>query len=522
MEQGEGLSTSRDAALITMSLDTNTGDYVWENDFELESLGFTYVSTTFDRFYTSLAMSDDGLTLVVGDGDRGFNSMGDLDFVERRAFPTGVVGNGVDKTGNVIVLRYTLSAWDVQTVLYPPTVYQGQQFGASVAICDGTIVVGVPRGPSIVTDTQQLVTPESAFGHAVAFAFDNETSSWALEAMLGITETNSFTDLPRIGESVACVDGHAIVGVPRRHGEGGSLEEAGSYLIYGRATGGVWSAVAEVYAAELEAGAQFGKLINVDRETKRLFVTAPGANSNTGEVFVFGPTPTPAPTPAPTVAIPMPTPLPPGETTTGTAPVTTTARADDPRASKSGQGEGDGSLMTTIVGVVGGLLACLAVLAVIVVVRRRRRRATQLRGTGGGATSTELTATGNAGGAGGSTSRSRSRSRSHHKASTAAPAASNYSSIAAIRDGPLTYANGDLNGAVEASGDYSTLELARDDSGQAYAPVPVAGGQAYAPVPVAGGQAYTPVPPAGLSYGNVEVGPSDSDSNYRPIDGYTT
>jgi hypothetical protein len=323
-----------EAALVTFDLNESSGLYEWKTDFELNSFGWHYVDSSNVEVYTSLAISDDGRTIALGDGQRGVRESYYVDFVKARKFPS-YVANTMSSIGRVIVLRNDLATWSFQGMLYPPSVYGGQRFGDAVAICDGVIVVGVPGGPTIDMASQDILDPYTEYGHAVAFGYNEVTESWDMESMLGVSSTDTFVSNPFIGSTVACHEGYAMVGAPNRQGTMGTVDDAGSVFVYRRAVGGDWTFDSELFAETPEEFAQFGTTLTVDRETNRLFASSPGGNGGAGLVHVFGPAPTPAPSPAPTTSptpqpTASPTPLPTAVPTVSPTPQPTTSPTSAP------------------------------------------------------------------------------------------------------------------------------------------------------------------------------------------------
>jgi hypothetical protein len=152
----EGSTTK--CTLVTFSLNTTSGLYEWDNEFTLNSFGDDSEYMSGDGLIDTLVFSDDGKTLVVGDGDRSFARADELDFVQDRKLPVADPSTTLPQVGRVIILRREVSTWAVHSILNPPAVYAYQQFGSSVDICGGTIIVGAPNGTGIGTDTQAPLT----------------------------------------------------------------------------------------------------------------------------------------------------------------------------------------------------------------------------------------------------------------------------------------------------------------------------------------------------------------------------
>jgi hypothetical protein len=378
-------------SLVTFSLNATSGLYEWDNEFTLNSFADDTNYVAVGGIFDSLAFSDDGQTLVVGDGHRSFAKTDELAFVQQRTFPSYTPSTSLLQVGRAIVLQRDVSTWAVHSILYPPGVYSYLQFGHSVDICGGTIIVGAPYARSVdnketqtglAADYQTVNADDVPYGYATVFGYNDETDTWEAESFLGVKPSDTFgSDNLMMGSSVACHDGVAIVGAPGKDTEGSStLSNAGAFYSYKRSSDGAWSLLATTFAETPAASNAFGGHVTFDRESNRIMLAAPAADNGAGQIFVYGAPPTPAPTPSPTpqptsaaTTSPTPAPSPSTATSTSTSSTDTEPALDGAFSSAGDESSDDGGVLLAIVGSVLGCLLCLAVIAAIVFARKARR-----------------------------------------------------------------------------------------------------------------------------------------------------
>jgi len=173
-------------------------------------------------------------------------------------------GSGRDP-GKVFVYRRTGDAWDLEQVI-APTGADHRSFGKSVALSDGTLLVG---GPYAAVD-----------GHAeagAAFVYTLSDGTWRERATLscrGATADDHF------GSAVALQDGTAVIGAPLRDTD--VRVNAGEAFVF-TGSGGDWSQ-REVFSPSGDDAPAFGDDVALDSGTAA--VGSPSADG-TGVVCVY-------------------------------------------------------------------------------------------------------------------------------------------------------------------------------------------------------------------------------------------
>ena len=265
-------------------------------------------------------LSDDGLTLAVGDSDEDGASTG------INNISTGVSSN----SGAVFVYTRNSSTdtWTQQAYIKASNARPIDTFGQAVALsADGnTLVVGASGEDSIgtgVNGNQTTLIPIpyrdiSFFGNGAAYVFSrNAAGVWHQQAYIKPSyvesdmNTDNFTD--RFGLAVALsADGNTLaVGVPdegslatgingdQTNNSGGSV---GAVYTFARNSSGVWTEQAYIKASNAGSGDQFGTHIALSNDGNTLAVGVPAEDSsatvingdgtnngatNSGAIYVF-------------------------------------------------------------------------------------------------------------------------------------------------------------------------------------------------------------------------------------------
>ncbi len=161
--------------------------------------------------------------------------------------------------GRAYVFTETATGWRQTAQLEGATGAVGDSFGASVAISDGTIVVGAPSHASKA---------------GAAYVFTNSGQGWQVTEIKG-SDTVAKDDF---GDAVA-VSGSTIV-----VGAFGHKSEAGRAYVFTKGPGG-WHQSAELFGSGTVAGDAFGDAVAVGG---RIIAVGAGlAASDTGRVFLF-------------------------------------------------------------------------------------------------------------------------------------------------------------------------------------------------------------------------------------------
>lgn len=238
---------------------------------------------TNDIFGTSIAMSEDGATLVVGasqedsaantiDGDQTSNAAGDA--------------------GAVYVFVRSGMAWTQQAYLKAGNAGGNDRFGQAVAIsADGsTIAVGAPNedGSAVGIDGANNNNAGSA---GAVYVFVRNGATWSQQAY--VKPSNTDTD-DQFGTAVAlAIDGNTLaVGAPNEDSNAttinGSQADAdastagsdfGAAYVFVRA-GATWVQQAYVKASNSDNGDRFGSALALSSDGDTLVAAAPAEDSN--------------------------------------------------------------------------------------------------------------------------------------------------------------------------------------------------------------------------------------------------
>jgi hypothetical protein len=257
-----------------------------------------------DGFAVSVALSDDGNTLVVGAP------------LEDSA-ATGVNGNQTDNSaeeaGAVYVFQRDGVAWSQQAYLKASNTGASDEFGVHVALsADGrTLAVGAPGEFSAARGIHGDQADNSAPGAGAVYVFTRSGGTWSQQAYVKASNTRGFDEF---GISVALSrDGNALaVGAFGEQGAGmgvnasqtyrSDYSDAGAAYVFSR-NGAVWSQRSYVKATNTEPFDEFGVRVALSGDSKTLAVAADlessaatGVNGNqkdnsapeSGAVYLYG------------------------------------------------------------------------------------------------------------------------------------------------------------------------------------------------------------------------------------------
>jgi uncharacterized delta-60 repeat protein len=203
-----------------------------------------------DYFGTAVAISGD--TAVVGDTN-GFTDDGSF---------TG-------RLGAAYVFVRSAGVWSFKKKLLANKKVGNDQFGHSVAISGGLVIVGAPWDDFTFPVTSQ---------RGAAYVFAGAGDSWSQQAML-VPRNGVAGD--EFGTAVAISGNYAIIGAPYRNDGDGS-----AYIFAGSDTG--WSAKEELTGDDATPGERFGSSVAISGDTAIAGVLHDvSRNSTLGAAYVF-------------------------------------------------------------------------------------------------------------------------------------------------------------------------------------------------------------------------------------------
>lgn len=171
-------------------------------------------------------------------------------------------------SGSAYVFRREINGWVQEAKLVPSDGQSGDEFGASVAIGDGWLVVGAPLDDDTGSNS----------GSVYFFRYDGSAWVQAAKFSPGVAADD-------VGRSMAMRGNRAVVGAPGDD-QGGS--GAGAAYVF-RRDGATWTQEAKLVASDNPFGDQLGIAVAIDEG-----VILAGANrddvngrSNTGAAVVF-------------------------------------------------------------------------------------------------------------------------------------------------------------------------------------------------------------------------------------------
>jgi hypothetical protein len=218
-----------------------------------------------DALGTSVAVSGDGETVVVGVPDEDSNATG---------IDGNAANNGSPGSGAAYVFARTVGGWSQQAYLKASNTAPSNAFGKAVGIStDGsTIAIGAPNRNSTA---------------GAVYVFVRNGASWAQQAML--TAGNGEGD-DRFGSALALVANGSIlaVGAIGENSDGSgpgnnSAADAGAVYVFARA-GSVWSQQAYLKASNAQEDDLFGGALALDATGTTLAIGATGEASASTDI----------------------------------------------------------------------------------------------------------------------------------------------------------------------------------------------------------------------------------------------
>lgn len=249
---------------------------IWSEEAYIKSSN----SDANDAFGEALAISGDGLTLVVSAPGESSNA-------------TGINGlqsdNSLNESGAVYVFRYQSNQWVQQAYLKAAVSGADDRFGAKVAVSDnGNLLVVTARGEdSNATTIDGDANDNSAAGSGAAYVFRFDGTNWSQEAYLKASNTDAGDEF---GHSVALsADGTAIAVGARYEASSStgvngteadnSLTGSGAVYLY-RYSGSSWSQEAYIKSSNNESFDLFGASVALNEDGTTLAVGAENEDSN--------------------------------------------------------------------------------------------------------------------------------------------------------------------------------------------------------------------------------------------------
>ncbi|GJM24740.1 MAG: hypothetical protein DHS20C16_11550 [Phycisphaerae bacterium] len=208
----------------------------------------------YQKFVASDGAAGDSFGVVAVDGD------------------TAVIGapGDNDDRGAAFVFRLIDGTWQQIRKLTADDLSTNDDFGTSVAISGGTIVVGVPAGDGAVENS------------GVAYVFSEGGGDWQQVAKL---EGNDANESDYFGISVAIDGNTAIVGA---NNDRDLVPVGGSAYVF-REVGGLWQEIAKLTPDDGVPAEFFGTSVAIDGDTAVIGAQfgGPDIRTRTGSVYVF-------------------------------------------------------------------------------------------------------------------------------------------------------------------------------------------------------------------------------------------
>ena len=182
------------------------------------------------------------------------------------------VDDSEDRSGAVYLFSNDGSGWAQQHYVKASNPGEGDNFGAALALVDGTLAVGAPDEDSAATGIDGEQGNGSGGNHGAVYVFVERDDTWQQEAYVKASNTDPI-DL--FGSSVALHGTTLVVGAPWEDSaatasDGDQLDDSAkdsgaAYVFERTATG--WRQTAYLKAANAEAGDEFGWSVAIHGST---------------------------------------------------------------------------------------------------------------------------------------------------------------------------------------------------------------------------------------------------------------
>lgn len=204
----------------------------------------------FDRFGSSVAISEDTIVIGARDEESSANGGGD--------------DNSERDSGAAYVFVLDGTEWIEQAFLKADNADADDEFGASVAISGDTIVVGAS-----LEDSESGGADNSISNAGAAYVFVRNGTAWSQQAIL---KGNNTEGNDRFGTTVTISEGIIAVGADREDGsatgDGTDNSASSSGAVYTfRRSGTIWSQRDYLKASNAEEGDNFGGAVSLSGGT---------------------------------------------------------------------------------------------------------------------------------------------------------------------------------------------------------------------------------------------------------------
>lgn len=208
---------------------------------------------------------------LIADNLGGGDNFGISVAIDGETIVIGVPGDDDDglSSGSAVVFTRSTGVWTPKAKLKAEDADKGDQFGTSVAISGGTIVIGAPYHDGVSIDS------------GAAYVFTGGGNSWTQAAKL-TAATGASNDL--FGWSVSVSDDTALVGA-FRDDQGGN--DAGAAYVFSNG-GGDWTEVAKLVAEDAAGIDWLGQSVSLDGDTAILGAYGDDdGGSHAGAAYIF-------------------------------------------------------------------------------------------------------------------------------------------------------------------------------------------------------------------------------------------
>jgi len=202
-------------------------------------------------------------------GNLGFSVSIDQDTIALGAWRTNV--NNVRNTGAVYIFSRLGDIWSQTARITPPELIENGQFGVSVAVQQGRLVVGYQRWS---TDEYKNI--------GAAYVYQREGSDWVLEASLF---PSPMDDELFFGRSVSITEGRIAVGAPSIVNE--EIAKEGSVYVFRYDDNGSWAQESKIEGTDSSTDL-FGGIVAIDHQNLAVGAWNYDAQyTNSGKVFMY-------------------------------------------------------------------------------------------------------------------------------------------------------------------------------------------------------------------------------------------
>ncbi len=291
------VSTAVDSGAVYVFTRNNRG--IWSQSAYLKASN----TGAEDNFGTSLALSEDGKTLVVGASaeDNGFKGI-ITDGSEASDSGTAVGSGAV-----YVFSKSNTGTWSQSAYIKASNTGASDLFGSSVAISkDGkTLAVGAPTEDNavkgIITNGSEVIDLGTATNSGAVYVFIKDSSgSWAQSAYIKASNTGADDNfgaslaVSEDGNTLAVgawFEDNSVTGVVVDGSEItdlSTINNAGAVYVFTKDNVGVWSQSAYVKGSNTGTSDGFGESLSVSDNGKTFAVGSPGENNSAKGIIING------------------------------------------------------------------------------------------------------------------------------------------------------------------------------------------------------------------------------------------